>query len=186
MENNPYTSPTANLFGSSSASSAEGVSQEAIVQLQRTKPWVRFIGVLLWIGVALMMLGGVIVLFSSIMGLSAMNQNGAGNLGLQAGMMVGIAISYLIMSLLYIYPAVKIWKYGSYIGKLVSSRSPEDLVSALDQQRSFWKFFGIMAIIVICMYLLIFIGAIVFGAAAASGLQTLHLGPQSMIFWRVL
>lgn len=102
------------------------------MQLQRTKPWVRFIGVLLWIGVALMMLGGVIVLFSSIMGMSAMNQNGAGNLGLQAGVMVGIAISYLIMSLLYIYPAVKIWKYGSYIAKLVSSRSPEDLVSALE------------------------------------------------------
>lgn len=169
MESNPYTSPSANLFGSASGTTTEGVPQEAITHLQRTKPWVRLIGVFLWIGVVLMLLSGVAIGVASVLGLGAAAEGGAG--AQQAMMMIAMGVVYGVMSLLYIYPAVKIWKYGTFIGKLVQSRSSEDLVAALDQQRAFWKFVGILFLISIVIYFVVIVGVIAFGAmfAGASG-----------------
>lgn len=164
MESNPYTSPSANLFGSTSGTFAEGVPQEAITQLQGTKPWVRLIGVIMWIAVALMMFGGVAVTLAGVSGISQVTQGRAG--GMDGAMVIGIAVGYMIGALLYIYPTVKIWKYGSCIGRLVNSRSPEDLVAALNQQRSFWKFIGILVLITIVIYVLIIAAAVLFGVAA--------------------
>jgi hypothetical protein len=65
---------------------------------------------------------------------------------------------------LYIYPTIKIWGYGTAIRKLVDSRSADDLVKALDMQRAFWKFIGIMMIILFSIYFLMFVVMIVMGA----------------------
>lgn len=166
MESNPYTSPSANLFGSTSGTSTGVVPQEAITQLQGTKPWVRLIGVIMWIAVVLMLLGGVGVAIAGVAGVGAAAQ---GQGGPQAAMMIGMAVGYGFVALLYIYPTVKIWKYGTSIGRLVNSRSAEDLVAALDQQRSFWKFVGILFLITIVIYILAIIALVVFGVAAGAG-----------------
>ena len=87
----------------------------------------------------------------------------------EKGMMVGMAIAYVVMGFLYIYPAIKIWSYGSAIRSLMNSRSPEDLVKALDQQRSLWKFAGILTIILIIIYAVAIIAMIGLGVAVGSG-----------------
>ncbi len=162
MESNPYNSPSANLFGSSSQTTTEAVPSEAITQLQRTKPWVRFFGVMMWIGSMLMLLGGAAFLLLALIGLTSPAAT-----GMPKEMMVGMAGGYIVVGFLYIYPTIKIWGYGTAIGRLVSSRSADDLVKALDMQRSFWKFVGIMMIILFSMYFLMFIAMIALGATGA-------------------
>jgi Family of unknown function (DUF5362) len=169
MESNPYSSPAANLFGSTSATSAESVSAGVINQLKRTKPWVRFIGVMMWIAIGFMMLASVLmILGGSAMGAAMEKANPA----MPAGFMAGIGALYVLIAFLYIYPTIKIWKYGTSIGKLTQSGSNADLENALDQQRAFWKFVGIMMIIMIVVYIVAFVVMIVagFSMAAAGGL----------------
>ncbi len=75
----------------------------------------------------------------------------------------GIGIAYLIFSMLYIYPALKLWKYASGIAALLASGSIMDLENALDQQRSFWKFIGVMMLAILVLYALIAVIAIIGG-----------------------
>lgn len=158
MDRNPYQAPAANLFGSTLETSTEAVPQEAILQLQRTKPWVRFIGVLMWLVVGFMLLGGVGVVVAGLAGLGSAVAGGGG--AREAGLMMGVATVYALMAVLYIYPVLKIWKFGSSIGRLVASRDPRDLVAALDQQRAFWKFVGIVTLIGMVLYGVMLVGAI--------------------------
>lgn len=144
---NPYSSPSANLFGSSGQTSSQIVTSEVISQLQRTKPWTRVIGVVMWLMVALLLVGSLGFLVAMLAGLAAKDTGTA-----QKGFMIGMGVAYFAISLLYIYPAIKIWGYGSAIKRLMASRSEPDLVKALDQQRSLWKFVGVLTLIAILIY----------------------------------
>jgi len=165
MENpaNPYSTPAANLYGSATGGGADAVSPGTIAQLAGTKPWVRFISVMMWIGIGFMILGAIAL--GSMMVLGLAQQNKAGPFG---GMeMVVIAVMYGVMAFLYIYPAVKLWAFASRIGSLSATHSVADLDAALQEQRRFWKFLGVMMIIVMCLYLVFIIGMVAFGATAA-------------------
>lgn len=72
-----------------------------------------------------------------------------------------IGFIYLVLAVLYFFPALKLTQYASRIASLRESHSEQDLVSALDAQRSFWAFVGIMAIVTIGLYLLGILIAIV-------------------------
>ena len=159
MESNPYNSPSANLFGSSGQTTMEAVPSEAITQLQRTKPWVRFFGVMMWLATGLMVLGGAAACLIALAGVVS-----PGSAGMPKEMMIAMAGLYVFVGFLYIYPTIKIWGYGTAIRKLVDSRSADDLVKALDMQRAFWKFIGIMMIILFSIYFLMFVVMIVMGA----------------------
>lgn len=50
----------------------------------------------------------------------------------------------------------------------MQSNQTMDLVSALNEQRAFWKFMGIVAIIVMGLYLII-IPVMIFGVMSAAG-----------------
>lgn len=156
MENNPYSAPASNLFESASATGSEGVTPTAVAHLQKTKPWVQFLAILLFIMAGLMILGGALTAVGG--GIGAMATGGE-NAAFAAGTMVGVAIFYALLGLLYLYPAIKMWKYGNRIADLVTSRRAADLEAALNEQRVVWKFWGVITIISI-------IGAIGFAAVA--------------------
>jgi uncharacterized membrane protein len=95
-----------------------------------------------------------------------------GEAGLPGGMMsVGVAFLYGVMSLLYLMPGLHLWRYASAIGRMLLSEDVDDLAEALEFQRSFWKFTGVMFLILIVLYFVIFAVMIVFaifsGAAAS-------------------
>ncbi len=132
------------------------------MQLAGTKPWVRFISVLMFIGAGLMLLLAVVMLFA---GGSIFK---TANLGAyEAGMGVGIAVGYAIFAFIYIYPALKLWKYASRIGALLSSSTILDLEGALNEQRSFWKFIGVMMLLVLILYAVIAVIAVIAMVSAA-------------------
>lgn len=79
-----------------------------------------------------------------------------------AGFQFFLGLLYAAMGVFYLFPSIKLWKYGSAILRLMGTGSNADLVEALDQQRSFWKFVGIMILVMIALYIVAIIGAIGF------------------------
>ena len=66
---------------------------------------------------------------------------------------------YMGMGALYFYPALKLSQYASRIAILRQTRSERDLARALEEQRAFWAFCGVMTVITLALYVFIlFIG----------------------------
>jgi hypothetical protein len=151
MESNPYSSPSANLFGPSSASSGEAVSAGAVTMLKRTKPWVRLAAVMSFLSAALMIgLAAMMILGGGAIAAALANAPTASGEALPAGMLAGLGVVYGLMSFLYIYPGMKLWGYANFIARLMVTPSAENLEAALNQQRAFWKYVGIWIIIGLC------------------------------------
>ena len=134
------------------------VSERTVQLMYQTRPWVLFLSVLMFLGSAFMVLAGL-----AMFGMSAIAGRGAG--GLPMGLM---GLMYLPLAALYVYPAKKLWGYGSAISRMTTSRSTADLEAALGEQKSFWKFLGIMTIVMFCLYILFFIGLAIVGMASAA------------------
>lgn len=109
--------------------------------LRQTKPWVRFISVMMFIGSAFMVLGGVLM---------AARGDMFGELG-TVGFVMGA--TYIGMALCYVIPAVFLWNYADRISVFIQQRSTFTLAAALQSQKSFWKFVGVMLVIVLFIYL---------------------------------
>jgi hypothetical protein len=66
--------------------------------------------------------------------------------------------------LLYLYPAVKLNSYANRIGDLLLSGRASDLQAALNEHRGFWRYIGIVTIVLISVALAV----MVFGVAMSS------------------
>jgi hypothetical protein len=156
-----YAPPRGNL--TPGATMAGQVSAGTVQALKETRPWVKFLAVLGMIGTVLMLLGG-------IGGLAAFTFAASGSSGLGPwgpGMVALMAVLYLAMALLYIYPILKLFKYSGAITRLSQSGSVRDLEDALGQQKSFWKFIGILTLIMVVIYLVFIILMVVGGVSTA-------------------
>ena len=119
---------------------------------------------MMWIGVAFMLLAVVGMVVMSAIGIA----NTASTSPFGGKEFLLIAVIYAVMAFVYVFPAIKLWKFANLIGSLVSSSSLADLDAALNEQRSFWKFIGIMVIIMISLYVVMIIGAVAFATFAAA------------------
>lgn len=82
------------------------------------------------------------------------------------GFGAGLGFIYIVMAIVYIIPAVFLWMYADRIGGYLRQKSSGALASALEAQKSFWKFTGILTLIVLCLYAIIFFFAVFAGVAA--------------------
>ena len=159
---NPYAPPTS-PYASAPAMAPAGapggiVSEQSVEMLRQTRPWVTLLGVLCFIGSALMLLGGL-----GMMAMGAMAS--ATSAKTVAPMALGAV--YIPFAGLYVYPGLKLTKYGSAIGRLLQTRAVADLDSALEQQKSFWKFAGITSIVMVVLYIVFIIGMVAVGVGSA-------------------
>lgn len=172
---NPYSTPAASLYSSGSGGSTEAVGPGTIAALAGTKPWVRFMSVLMWLA------SGFFILMSCLYSVLAASSGAmfkdnpafkgnpvfASNPAFLMGTFISAAVYFGVFALLVIYPAMKLWKYANRIGSLTASHAVADLESALNEQRRYWKFQGIMVIIGLCFALIGFIGLMAMGMSAA-------------------
>lgn len=122
-----------------------------IEHLQATKPWVRLMSIVMFISVGLIFLGAIVLLLVP---------TGVPGVG------PAIAIGYIVMGLLYLFPAYFLHRFASSIRDLELGGGDSAMETALESQKSFWKFVGILTIVVICLYALI-IAVMVLGGAAS-------------------
>jgi hypothetical protein len=152
--------------------SQEAVSAAVVDQLKRTRGWVLFFSVILWIGAVFLVLGGVLMIGMGAFAGSA-GVFGKGPLNEMAGVggMAVLGAVYLVMAIFYFYPAIKLGKFAARIRDLSSAPSERNLVAALNEQRAFWKYVGIMMIVFFVLYfvfIVIMIAVGVMGAAAGN------------------
>ena len=174
MSLDPYSSSAVPIPARYSSGEG-GVTQGVIQQLKGTKPWVRFMSVLLFIGAGAMLLGALVVLVMAGALATTAGKEAMGHApGFTAGIISAMAILYAIFGLIYIYPALKLWKYANRIAMLVVSGDVLDLEAALNEQRAFWKFLGIVVITIFGLYIVAVIAMVIFGVFAAISAKGQH------------
>jgi hypothetical protein len=137
------------------------VDPRAVQALQGTKPWVRLCSVIGFISTGFILLAALVMLFGGAFMTTPKQVLPF------AGFQFLVGLLYAAMGVLYLFPSIKLWKYGSSIVRLMGSGSNADLIEALEQQRSFWKFVGIMILIMIVLYVVAIIGALGFTMVTA-------------------
>lgn len=160
---NPYSTPAANLYGSTSGGSSDLVGPGTLAMLATSKPWVRFLSVMAWLGIILTL---VFAAFCAYLSTQPMPSQDEGRVvfEISAGL-------YGIIALIYISPAVKLWQFATSIGFLAATRSVVDLDKTLNQLRGFWKVVGIMIIITVCLILVAFFGLIGLAAVKSGAIH---------------
>lgn len=146
---------------------ASTVSPAVIEPLRRTKGWARFLSVLAYVGSALMILGGIGMIAAGAMGGMA----AGGKSGLAAGVPFGVmGAVYIVMSLLYLVPAFLLGRYATRIGELMQRQTELDLIATLDAQRAFWKFVGVLTLVMLAIYAVGFVTLMIALMAGAASL----------------
>jgi hypothetical protein len=117
----------------------------ASAQLQRTRPWVRFLGLVGFVWSGLLIVGG---LAGGAVMLAASRPEG-----------IGLLFVYPLAGVLYIYPSLCLFRYADGIGRFLATGGVDALALALDAQRAFWKFAGLLTVV----SLVVAVGATVLG-----------------------
>ena len=169
METDLYATAPASPDGDASYPGGSSVSAAAVRHLAATKPWVRFIAIMTFISSGFLLLAAVGMAVMGLVGVAGgmHMQPGSPRFPLAGGVGFVVAAFYVILAVVHIFPGIKLWQYGTAISRLLQSGRDEDLVDALDRQRSFWKFVGILLIAMICLYVLAIILFFVLSVASA-------------------
>ncbi len=121
-----------------------GLTPLAQQYLEQTRPWVRFISIMTFVMAGLMLLLGVVMVSLAVFGgLVAGDRGALGVLGSAIGGGV-MALVYLALACVYIAPGVYLSRYATAIKLLRANCNPGGLEDALEHQRSFWRFVGIL------------------------------------------
>ncbi len=141
-EQAPASAAAEASFFEESPEVAGSVTAVVLDILQKTKPWVRLISILLFISSGLGMLAIAGLLIVSTMG----------GMGLNSDTPTLLMLSVQLASLLlYLIPAYYLFKYASAIGNLLKGGGQLELETALNYQKSFWRFSGILALILLVL-----------------------------------
>jgi hypothetical protein len=157
---NPYQSPESPIIPETSQNSGMPLTDTMLRYLIETSPWLRFIGIIGYIGSGMLCVTGII---SAIVMLATSNL-----IGEFGGYPVWLfPLVYLPFGVLLFFPAHFTFKFGQRIRMYQNSHSNEDLELGLKYSRSYWKFMGILYIIYLAAIPVSIIIAIITGVALA-------------------
>ena len=109
--------------------------------------WTQFLAVLGFVFLGLMVLAGFGMAFAfKSMG----NMTGMGSLGAFSG--VALMFVYLIIAGIYFYPTYALYKYSSGIKVAMRTNNKHLFNQSVGYLKSFFKFFGIIMVIVLGIY----------------------------------
>lgn len=122
--------------------------------------WAKFLAILGFIFSGMMMLMAFFA--GAVMGtLGAM-----GNAGLYGTLGSGVfTFVFVLYGVLFLYPSLMLFKYATKAKQGVLYADQASLEDGMSKLKSFFKFYGILAIVVIAFYSLIFLGAVAGGLA---------------------
>jgi hypothetical protein len=143
---------------------ATGVSANTRLFLGEAAPWLKFLGVMGFIGCGFMVLGGIVMMLVPA-ALSSVS-NAYGKFG--GAMGIGFAFLFLGLAVILFFPARFMYKMGAAGSAYKMAAQANALEEVALNLRKWAKFYGIMIIIIIGIYILAIIGVIVAGIAAKS------------------
>src|SRR5690349_12903902 len=114
---NPYQPPTSQDDGLPRGAEGGGLPPSIVMSMQRTKPWVTFLAIL----------GFVVTGLLVLLGLAIMAGGGLMRLPQAAGAI------YVLVAVIYLFPALFLFRYGASIGRFLHGASIDRLADALDK-----------------------------------------------------
>ena len=129
--------------------------------LRRTAPWAQFIAIVMFIGSGFMILGGLL----AAIGLAAGLATGLGEeSGRQIAPVAVLGVLYAVFGAINLVPAIFLSRFAGRLRRYVAEPRAETLESALDAQRAYWKFMGVLMIAGIACAIVVAFAAVVVGA----------------------
>lgn len=127
--------------------------------LKETAKWTKFLAILGFVGIGLMVLGSLVMLFAP----SSLMSNGDFPFGGKIFMM----LLYLAFAVLYYFPISYLYQFSENTKKAIENNDNNAIRDAFEFLKSHYKFMGILTIILLAFYaIIIFIALIGAGAAA--------------------
>jgi len=160
---NPYESPQAEA-GSINPLSERVLTDNMLYYLRGASPWLRFIGIVGFIGIGLVALFILVLAFG--MGGALSEIDGFSGMGFMGPL---LSLIYLPTLVLYFFPVLFLYRFGSKIKNYLFSGNAEDLEDAFKNNKSLWTFYGVLTIIALAFVALLLFFGIIAGIMAAVG-----------------
>jgi hypothetical protein len=129
------------------------LNDHSIVYLNEIRKWAKFLSILGFIGV------GIIVLLALSIG-SIMNLISALSPTPLPVSPFFLTVFYLLIALLYFFPVLFLYRFSTKMKIALEERNETELTDSFSNLKSMFKFMGVMAIVILSIYLLILIGII--------------------------
>ena len=137
------------------------IGQESLGYLATTRKWTMFFAILGFVFIGIMLIVGLLAgslisgLTSGLSGSSGME--GAKAAGGIASILVFIVI--LIFAVIYFFPLLYLLRFSRHTAKAIANLDSNEMQLAFKNLKSYWKYIGILIIIVLVIYLIVFIVA---------------------------
>ncbi|MDR0399522.1 MAG: hypothetical protein LBH51_01090 [Treponema sp.] len=139
-DTNPWQSPEAAVKVEESA--VQGILTAAMIRyLKESSPWLRFIGILGYVGAVFFIVSGLAAAVAAIV-------TGGGLFsGVSGAVSVFLGLIYVVSGAAAFFYARFTHAFGAKIRNYLQSGAERDLEEAFKNNRSLWKFTGILAIV---------------------------------------
>jgi len=158
---NPYQSPETPIIPETSQSSGVSMTETILKHLYEASPWLRFVGIMGYIGSGITVLSGIIFAFGTFLASSFLG-DGLGDFPSWIFVLI-----YIPLGVLFFFPSHFTFNFGKKLRNYQFSSSIEDLELAFKNNKSLWKFNGIITIIYLAIIPLAVVGTIIAGIVAA-------------------
>jgi MFS family permease len=133
--------------------------------LSETAKWARFLAIVGFVFLGLMLVFGIFL--SSFMATMFGSYDTYGGSGFMSAFGVGMAIMYIIIAALWFFPLLFLLRFANRMRTALNGNDQQALNISLQNLKVFFRFIGIMTIIILALYALAIIISIV-GMAALS------------------
>jgi hypothetical protein len=154
---NPYQGPQADI-NEVKPLAFQGVLTDLMVSyLKEASPWLRFVGILTYVGCGVMFVSGIGAFIASFVQALKYEVWVSPSATLLPGVLA------ILAGILLLFPAKFTYNFGSKIRNFLRSNAEQELELAFKNNKSLWKFYGIIAIV----YLGLLPAALALGLIAA-------------------
>ena len=160
---NPYRSPEADVKIEKPLVSQGALTGVMLKYLGDASPWLRFLGIMGFIGSGLMVLGGLVCITFLPFAINIFDgaSDFFSNFLAPMSVMVLYSLYFIGAGVLMFFPALFTYRFGSKIRSFILSNSETELELAFRNNKFLWKFQGILMIIGIAVVpVIIIIGVI--------------------------
>jgi hypothetical protein len=139
-----------NLDSNMQQASGLEISAEGKQNLLETSKWAIFFTVLGFIGIGLMILGGLVMFIMSS------TIPGGGQLGF-------MGIFYLIFAVLYIFPVIYLMRFSNNMKSGLTGGNNNEINEGFANLKQLFRYTGVMTIVIIGLYILVILIAMAVG-----------------------
>lgn len=165
IEANPYQSPETTAVPVKPLAAQGALTENMLVYLKGASPWLRFVGILGFISAGLAALSGLgSFAFVPLMG---MMDDLTGVFGAVFG--GTMAVLSIAGAVLVFIPSLFLYRFGEKIRRYLRTGVDLDLEEAFRNNKSFWKFTGIVCIVYLAFIPVLIVGSIIVTVFAVLG-----------------